>query len=75
MSRSNSLRRGAAALVLLSALSLARPLTADAQPSIPARQVAVHAQHSGFLHYVWHLLTSLWGREGGTMDPTGKPKP
>lgn len=75
MFRSNSLRRGAAALVLLSSFALAHPAPAAAEPATPVRQPVVRPHHPSFLGSLWHLLTSLAGHEGGVTDPNGQPKP
>jgi hypothetical protein len=72
MFRTNLLRRGSAALVLLAALVLTS-VPATAEPSAPTRQPAIHRAHPGLVSSFWHFLTSLFGREGGVTDPNGKP--
>jgi hypothetical protein len=67
----HSLRRGAVAIVLFSALSLAQAVPCAAEPSGPYRQEVAVAQHAGLFARLWHMLTSVWGGEGTVTDPTG----
>ncbi|HZF14122.1 MAG TPA: hypothetical protein VFE33_35450 [Thermoanaerobaculia bacterium] len=62
------LRRTLPAVTLLTAL-LFTPTLAQARPSGPDRQAAVAS--SSFLGSLWHLLTSFWGEEGGSIAPWG----
>ncbi len=67
-----SLRRGAAAIALVSALFLAPSAPCAAEPSGPYRQqVAALAHPTGFFARIWHLMTALWEGEGTATDPTG----
>jgi hypothetical protein len=62
------LRRTLPVFTLLTAL-LVTPTLAQALPSQPNRPAATES--AGFLGSLWHLLTSLWGAEGGSIDPWG----
>ena len=66
-----SLRRGAAAIALFSALALAPTAPCAAEASAPYRQEMAVAHHTGFLARLWHLMTAVWGGEGTATDPTG----
>jgi hypothetical protein len=70
MPPSTFLRRGALALVLLSSLAAVPPAPLAAAPAGPYRQQVVRP-HPGLFGSFWRLMTSLWGREGATTDPTG----
>jgi hypothetical protein len=59
-------RRALPAFTLLIAL-LVTPTLAQARPSRPEGPAA----SSSVLGSLWHLLTSFWGAEGGSIDPWG----
>jgi len=82
MLRSLSLRRSALALLLLASLAFTPAAPGAAEPFGPgARQVEQighrhphsRPQPSSVLDSLWRLLTRLWGADGTSTDPNGKP--
>jgi hypothetical protein len=59
----------AVSLTLLPAAVQARPVDGG------ARTVSLHEQAVAFFGNLWHSLTSLWGKGGGSIDPNGTPAP
>lgn len=82
MLRSLCLRRSALALLLLVSLAFTSAAPGAAEPSGPAahqvQQVGHRHPHSrpqpsSVLDSLWRILTSLWGADGTSADPNGKP--
>jgi len=67
-----SARRIALAAVLCSSIALAHPVSAD--PTGPYRQQITRPHHAGFFGTLWGLMSALWGGEGTTADPNGRPR-
>ena len=67
-----SLRRVALAAVLFSSIALAHPVSAVA--SGPYRQQITRPHHAGFFGTLWGVMSALWGGEGTTTDPNGRPR-
>jgi ABC-type sugar transport system substrate-binding protein len=73
MFHSSSLRRATLSLALLASLAAVPTAPLAAAPSgQPARQIAVRPLGHGWLTQLWGLMTAIWGREGTTLDPSGK---
>lgn len=62
----------AASLALVPAAAQARPL--DGTPEHPAA-LTLPGQAVALFGNLWHLLTSLWGKSGPSIDPDGSPAP
>jgi hypothetical protein len=62
----------AASLVLLPAMAQARP---SATPREDRPALSLPQQAIALFGNVWHVLTSLWGDSGVSIDPDGAPAP
>lgn len=66
------------ALVVAASLAL-MPAAAQARPSGAVREhraaLSLPQQASLVFGTLWHTLTSLWGKSGMTIDPSGQPAP
>lgn len=60
------------------AFALTFLLSTGAAPAVPLYRApgktAHHVELRGILAFIWQTLASLWEKEGGSLDPSGKPQ-